>query len=246
MKRRKHFYYLLLLLFLPHVVFSQHSKIIVKGSKVLKRESRDISNVQNIEVQSGIMVYLRIGDVETMEIEAEDNLIQHINTITTANTVKIELPGNIVFSDILPVKIYLQLNKIENLKASEGASIISTNTLSSNKISINLSKGSEVKVDLNCKDLSVNMLGGSAANITGKTVNGNFEIKGASKFEGDNLSAEICSVVASGASEIRLNADKQISITASQGSKITYFGNPLVLSKNATGKSKVKNGKSKI
>ena len=66
------------------------------------------------------------------------------------------------------------------------------------------------------------------------------EVSGASDVKGSGFTVDVCNAKASGASDINIAVNKELTINASGASKISYTGNALVKEIHSSGASKVK------
>ena len=90
--------------------------------------------------------------------------------------------------------------------------------------------------------LKVDLSGASDMTISGTATQLSVEASGASDFKGFDLSAEICDVRASGASDIKITVNKELSARASGASDVRYKGNGVITDINSSGSSSVKKG----
>jgi hypothetical protein len=188
-----------------------------KGSGNIKAEKRNVSEFKAVDVGGAFIVEITAQKDYSLEVEADDNLLQFIKTEFDGETLRIETERKISSSN--PVKIRISAPDIENLQIS-GAS----------KVSI---------VNLNNESLNVGSSGASKINCEGNTNNLTVDMSGASKFEGEKLSAENVSVDASGASKAVVSVKNDLKADLSGASKVVYFGNPTNIEKKTSGASSV-------
>jgi hypothetical protein len=188
-----------------------------KGSGNIQTEKRNVSEFKTVDVGGAFIVEITAQKDYSLEVEADDNLLQFIKTEFDGETLRIETERKISSSN--PVKIRIFAPDIENLQIS-GAS----------KVSI---------VNLNNESLNVGSSGASKISCEGKTNNLTVDMSGASKFEGENLNAENVSVDASGASKAVVFVKNDLKADLSGASKVIYFGNPTNIEKKTSGASSV-------
>ena len=66
------------------------------------------------------------------------------------------------------------------------------------------------------------------------------EVSGASDVKGSGFTVDVCNAKASGASDINIAVNKELTINSSGASKISYTGNAMVKEIHSSGASKVK------
>jgi hypothetical protein len=86
--------------------------------------------------------------------------------------------------------------------------------------------------------LSIGLSGASQAKINGKTQTLDIDCSGASDVKFFGLEAETCNATASGASDMEINASKELNAIASGASHIFYMGEA-VANVKASGVSKI-------
>ncbi len=188
-----------------------------KGSGNVQSEKRNVSDFKAVDVSGAFVVEITAQKDYSVEVEADDNLLQFIKTESNGETLKIETEGRISTSNTM--KIRISAPDIENLHIS-GAS----------KISI---------VNLDNESLNIDSSGASKISCEGKTIDLTVNMSGASKFDGEKLSAEKVSVDASGASRASVSVKTDLKADLSGASKVVYYGNPTNIEKKTSGASSV-------
>lgn len=188
-----------------------------KGSGNIASEKRNVSAFKAVDVSGAFVVEITAQKDYSLEVEADDNLLQFIKTESDGVTLKIETEGRISTSNTM--KIRISAPDIENLHIS-GASKISIVNLDNSSLNIDSSGASKISCEGKTNDLTVDM-------------------SGASKFDGENLAAEKVSVDASGASRATVSVKTDLRTDLSGASKVVYYGNPTNIEKKTSGASSV-------
>lgn len=187
------------------------------GSGKIIKENRDVKGFTQIDVSGNIQVEIIAQKDFSLEVEADDNLLQFIKTEVRGNVLQIESEKRLNTNN--PIIVRISAPNIEDLDAS-GASKINLTNLSNESLQIHTSGASKVTVE-------------------GVTANLEIKVSGASKIDAENLKAENASIDASGASKISVSASNNLKVDASGASKILYIGTPNNLEKKISGASKV-------
>lgn len=95
---------LLAVIFTTAISFSQ-SKEKIKGTKTVTIEPREIQNFENVEVEDNIEIFLVKGDNNALEIEADDNLHEVIESSLNGGTLRLTTTKNVTSFKKLSVKI---------------------------------------------------------------------------------------------------------------------------------------------
>ena len=111
-------------------------------------------------------------------------------------------------------------------------------------LTINLSGASDLKGKFEVKKLSVDLSGASDMNVTGSATQLSIEASGASNFKGFDLITDICDAHASGASDISVTVNKELSAHASGASDVQYKGDGVIRDLKTSGASSVSKSRS--
>lgn len=189
----------------------------VKGSGNITNESREVSDFKAIDVGGNFKLEIIARKDFALEIEADDNLLEHISTEVSDGILKIETTKNISPTNKILVRI--SAPNIESLKTS-GATIADLKNINNDSLKIDASGASKFFVE------------GVAKNFV-------IEASGASKIDAGNLKTENTSIVANGASKITVFATNELKVDLSGAGKVYYSGNPKSVLKDISGAGKI-------
>jgi hypothetical protein len=205
-------------------------------------ELREINgSFTTIEVSSGIHLYLTKGTVETVAISAsEDKYKNNIKTDVEDNVLKIYYSGDgIRWGNNQRLNVYVSYKSIEQITATGASNIIAADEIDAKSLGIKLSGASDFKGKLKVEELSIKLSGASDAKINGTAINLNIECSGASDCKAYELTAENAIVKASGASDISITVNKEITANASGASNVNYKGAASLKGKYSGGASSI-------
>jgi hypothetical protein len=189
-----------------------------KGSGNIKIEKRDLSGFASVKTGGAVTIEVVAQKDFNVEVEADDNLLEHIKTEVDGDTLKIYTEGNISTKNSIRVRIAMP--QIESFDVS-GASNGTLTNVKNESLTIEASGASKIKVD------------GEAAEL-------NVELSGASRLDAENLKAENAKVEASGASNATIFATNEVEAEASGASSVRYVGTPKNVTQSSSGASSVK------
>ncbi len=203
---------------------------------------RTISGSFNkIKISGGIDLYLSQYESESVAVSATtEKFRDNIKTVVENNTLKIYYDGgkNWVSGD-KKLKAYVSFKTLEKLEASGACDVQVAGAITSRSLEIDFSGASDFKGAVEVEDLTIDLNGASDARISGKAKNLSVQSTGASDVKGYDLVTETCTAKASGASDINITVNKEISAHASGASDISYRGNAVIKDKQASGASSV-------
>lgn len=221
---------LFLLLLLTATAFAQRT------------ETRNVSGFTGIKVRSGIDLYLTQGNSEKISLEikgfdSDEVIVEVKNGVLELYIDK----SNWGFSwgNNRYVKAYVTFKQLNKLIAGGGSDVYSQAKLNFNKLFLEVSGGSDTKLELDAQELNVEASGGADANLRGHVVKLNAVSSGGSDLKATELRSEVCRVSASGGSDAYVSAEKEIAIVASGGSDVYWSGNAKLIGKQSSGGSDI-------
>ncbi len=189
----------------------------VKGSGTSKTEQRNVTGFKRIDAGGAMNVEVDAQKDFSVSVEADDNLLQHIKTEVSGDTLKIYSEGKISPSAKLNVKI--------SMPSIEG---------------LNLSGASDGKItNVRADSLELKASGASEVTISGAAKNLEADASGASEIDAEGLKVEDGKIEASGASKAMVSVANNLEANASGASKISYAGEPKNLKQNSSGASSI-------
>lgn len=194
-----------------------------------------------IKVSGGIDLYLSQSDNVAIAVSASnENFKEGIKTEIENGTLKIFYKGEISWSKKnRKLRVYVSFKDVKKLEASGASDIIVAGNLNVSTLSIRMSGASgfagKVKTDVLKLDLS----GASEAKISGTAGTLVVEGSGASDVKGYDLVTDICKVNVSGASDVYITVNTELSVKASGASDISYKGNALIKDMHSSGASSI-------
>jgi hypothetical protein len=137
------------------------------------------------------------------------------------------------------LKAYISFKNIDKLTASGACNVNIVGSIKAQELKVNLSGASDVKGQIETSRLSFDLSGASDARISGTASTLDIEASGASSFKGYELSTDKCDAKASGASDIKVTVNKELSANASGASDIHYKGNGVIVDIKTSGASSI-------
>ena len=201
----------------------------VRGDGDVVTKKRKISNdFVRIEASRGLDVYITKSKKVSLEVEADQNLHELIQTEVRDGTLFITSSRNIYSASAK--KIHLSADNINAIHVNSGAEVYSENTLSTERLHV--SSGAGTMLEVNVEDLSCSSSSGAEVNLSGKAHNFKASSSSGSNINAYDLSTTNCNANASSGSDIDINVSNVFEATATSGAGISYKGNPDRVSKN--------------
>jgi len=209
-------------------------------------EVRPAKNYHGISLSNAFDVYLTQSNEEAVAVSADET--KHRDRI------KVEVKDGILYigydnegklgwsSGNKKLKAYISFKQIDKLNISGACDVFISGTLKAYDLSIHQSGASDLKGKLDINKLTVDLSGASDITVSGTATQLSVEASGASGFKGYELTTDICEARASGASDIKITVNKELSAHASGASDVRYKGNGVIRDIKSSGSSSVSKG----
>jgi hypothetical protein len=221
--------------------FAQDEKKIVFD---INAQERNVGPFNAIEISGAINLYISKGKGEAVAVSSnEPELLEKIKTVVRNNTLYISLDtkgmswkkwGN------NQIKAYVTFTNLMKLEASGACNIKSAGKMKLDELKVELSGASDFTGDLEMGSIRIDLSGASQVNLKGTADKATYLSSGASSIKAFDFAVNYCKIDASGASAVRVFANKEISAEASGASSIQYKGEAMIKDFNSSGASSVK------
>lgn len=205
-------------------------------------ELRQVSGFTGVEVSGGFDVYLTKGTEESVGVSASKNeYIKDITVKVVNGVLHIDLKAKSKYWNTrnMRLRAYISYKALNSLTLHGATDAQLMDTWKTGTAGILLSGASDLKGDVEFEEARINQSGASDARLTGKIQNLKIDASGASNFKGYDLAIQYCEAEASGASDIRITVQKELSVRASGASDIYYRGDAMIRELKASGASTV-------
>ena len=198
---------------LPSISFNSK----VKGSGNVAAEKRNVSGFRSVEAGGVFLVEVTAGEEYSVEVEADDNLLQFITTRVDGDTLELETDKR--FSTRNRIRVRISAPNIEEIRTG-GASHLTLSNVDNDS-------------------LTVDTGGASKVTVTGKTGRLNIDMGGASSVNAANLEASAVSIDGGGASKANVKVAEELTVDLGGASRVNYSGNPGHVNKKTSGGASV-------
>jgi hypothetical protein len=212
----------------------------IKGNGQIAKRVFKVAEFSAVSVSSGIDLYLEPTGKNELVAVTDKNVLDVIEVEQNGDRVTIKLKEG-VRKTTNGIKVYVSYKKLHELSASGGSDVYMKDdaTLKSDKLSLEGSGGSDLRLRLDVGSLAGDFSGGSDAYLSGRARTANIDISGGSDLKAKDLDTEVCSISASGGSDAVITATKEIKVDASGASDVSYYGSPSKTSVSKSGGSDI-------
>ncbi len=231
----------LVLLFAIAALYAQSQTTINDANAEVRKVS---SSFNAIKVSHSIDLYLTQSNDEAIAVSAtESKYRDRIKTEVQNGVLRIWFDDEswrlLSNQGNKKLKAYVSFKSINKLTASGASDVYVTGVIKADQFTLDLSGASDFKGAIDVNVLDLEQSGASDADITGSARTVNAEASGASDLKGYNLVSDNCTAHASGASDIKITVNKELSAKATGASGIHYKGNAVIKEIKSSGASSI-------
>lgn len=202
---------------------------VVRGSGNLETESRDVSGFNKIELNGAGQLIITQGSTETLEIQAEDNILPELTSEVEGDTLVLGYKDQTWRRSILPTeKIVYTLTVIDLTKFTfNGAGDLEMDSLETSSLELNINGAGNIKIkELLAEELSVTISGTGSINIAGEVESQDITIEGAGNYQSEDLQSQTAFIQVNGLGNSKLWVLESLDITINGSGSVDYYGAP--------------------
>lgn len=221
----------------------------VRGSGNVFSNLRQVSSFDKVDMGARGKLVIELGDEEDLRIEAEDNILEYIETQVHDRTLEIRNSSNVNIEPTEDIRIYLTVKTLEALTVS-GRGDVSVPSLEADRLSVNINSYGDLNIgnlstellyvnlnsfgsltieNLNAQRLSVDISAmGNLVIQGGRVSNQEIYINDLGKYEASELDSDEAEVHISKLGSVTVSVTDFISAKISGSGTLHYIGSPIV------------------
>lgn len=170
----------------------------------------------------GISVQLVPSNKYAVKVSGDE--IDKLITQVTKNTLKIKmnLGSNFKGDDYHVIVYYIE--DLQEIKACEGSSITSNQTIKGHKLELNSKEGAEINLKIEVDELTSKSYTGGIIEIEGESKNINVEVYTGGQYDGKNFKSKFADAKVSAGGKLEVNVSDDLEASVSMGGNIYYYG----------------------
>lgn len=216
----------------------------VPGSGKIQTESRDTGPFKAVSLEyPGAEILIRQGEEETVQIEADDNLLPQLSTEVLSGKLTIKnLKTNWKASvhPSKPVKIAITVRDLNEIELPTPVGTLEVNGLQASTLKLLLSGGAQVKLnEIQVGLLDAVLSGAGDIQVSGTADEVKLVLSGLGNINAANLKSNKATVELSGMGDATVRVQEELTATITGAGSIQYYGNPQV-EQNVNGAGSVK------
>lgn len=200
------------------------------ADSVVKVE-RPLGDFRQVELMDAVNVYLTQGPAKPAVIEAEQNIISHIELTVSGSALRVNVKGNTFFGSHHDINVYLTAPDVNGLSVYGSGNIKVIGKLSGkDTIKISISGSGDISAELSAPTINASIAGAGDIKVKGKTRDLRVSIAGSGDYDGFGLLSENTRVSIVGSGDANVYASKLLDVSTAGSGDVTYLGDPQVKS----------------
>jgi hypothetical protein len=209
------------------------------GSGVAKSESRDVGAFTAIVLAMPAVVEIRLGDKESVVVEADDNLVAKVETVVDNGSLRIRFRDRFNFSSSREIKVLVVARRIERMAIS-GSGDIRAAALKGESLDANISGSGDIRIGtLDYRAVQVAIGGSGDFTAGGMADSLEASIAGSGNVAAGKLETRRAAVNIVGSGDARVWVREALSVSVAGSGDVAYYGDPAI-SKSVLGSGSVK------
>jgi len=196
----------------------------ITGNGKVVTEKRDVEPFDELDVSSGLEVFILFGEEPSLEVEADENLMDVIRT--DFNKGKLLITTDLNIRSARSKKIHLTVPEIHSLEISSAAHVRANNLLKTEEFEIEVSSAGRCEIQVETRSLSVEVSSAGRVSLAGNADEFKAKISSAGYVDAYELVTNYCEADVSSAGHAKLNVLSELDAEASSAGSITYMGDP--------------------
>jgi hypothetical protein len=196
----------------------------VRGNGKVITDERKTDSFNGINVSTGIDVYLRQGEKESISVKADENLQEYILTEVKGGVLHVYTES--IIRKAKMKRVYVTMKEITSLKAGSAGDIIGETQLKGDKIIIRSGSAGDIKIDLIARQVDINISSSGDVELSGEADIVEADLSSAGKLSAYDLKVKEADISASSAGDVKITVSEKLSASASSAAEISYRGNP--------------------
>jgi hypothetical protein len=212
----------------------------INGNGVSASEERSVGSFHSINGMGSMNIVVSQSPSSTVKIEADQNLLQYIETKNNGGTVEIYTKEGYNLDPKSGITVYASAPDFREISVSGSGKIKSNGKITgSSELSADVSGSGDILLEVDAPKVSTQISGSGSTTMRGTTRDFSIDINGSGDVHCFELLAENTELDISGSGDAEVYASKTLDVEIAGGGDVQYKGNAAV-KQNISGSGKVR------
>ena len=202
----------------------------ISGEGPIVKRSLDLDNFDRLVLTTNAKVYLRQGSTQSVEVEAQENIIDNLVTEVSDRTWKIRFDKSVRRYE--GMKVYITIPTLTGVRLSGSGNIIGENTFTGlDELGVSVSGSGNISLAVEANMIDTHISGSGDISLAGRTDRHGISISGSGDIEAYDLVSNECKVRISGSGDCEVEVKDDLEVRISGSGDVNYKGRPRISSR---------------
>lgn len=198
----------------------------VRGSGNLSTEERPVSGIERIALYGIGTVEVTLGDRESLMVEAEDNLLEYLETEVDNGVLELRTRNLINLQPRKDIRYLVTVKSIEGLEILGSGNIVMDKVDTPSMRLVIAGSGDIDLGDLTADSLDITIPGSGQVQVSGEVVSQTINVAGSGKVQAENLRSRSAEVRLAGSGDMTIWVTDDLTVRILGSGDIRYYGSP--------------------
>lgn len=220
------------------LVFNSCEKL--NGDGPVVNEMRNIVNFSGIDLRVSADVYFKQDSVYKVEVSAQRNVLQAMETFVSGNKLVIKFKNNINVRTHDPIMVIVSAPSANSLRVTSSGNISVTGNLTPASMELDISGSGNIQIpQLTTGYLDASISGSGNISVSGgDATEQKLKISGSGNIDLVNVLSNKTNTTTTGSGNIKINVSQNLDVKITGSGSVFYKNNPIV-NTSITGSGKV-------
>ncbi len=197
----------------------------IKGEGSIVSENRNLDDFDGIELDIAAHVYLEKSDTFKFRIEAQENILDEVETFVSAGLLRIKYDNYCVISR-RDVRIYISMPELTEIEVGGSGEVLASDVFECDKLRLKISGSGGIELEAIAEFIECSISGSGGIDLSGTTEELDVSIRGSGDVHALRTEAKNVYVSVKGSGDSRVYATEYLEADVSGSGDVFYKGNP--------------------
>ncbi len=200
----------------------------VRGSGNLVSEERPVSGIERIALYGIGEVEVTLGDSESLVVEAEENLLEYLETDVDNGVLELRTRNLINLQPRRDIRYLVTVQSVEGLEIF-GSGNITLDRADSTAMRLLIAGSGDIKIgELRADSLDITIPGSGDIRLSGEVGRQTINVAGSGKYHADDLLSQSAEIRVAGSGDMTLWVVEDLTVRILGSGDVRYYGEPSV------------------
>jgi hypothetical protein len=217
---------LVLLLFVVLLSVSACDATLTRGSGAYITEAREVSNFDSIDLSGSGEVIVTQGEGESLTIETDDNVMEHVKAEVSGGTLKLGFEDGLNLVSPTRLIFTVGVNDLSSVRIT-GSGDVESDRIETDRLETTITGSGDVQIaELTADEVKARITGSGDIDLAGEAATQDVTISGSGKYRAGDLRSEKAEVSISGSGNATVWATETLDVSISGSGDVNYYGRP--------------------